>query len=77
MNPDELKVYEIWVEGYIVTGDYGFADKLGEVAGITFRDACVNFFRLRDDSTYFEPDRLTYWGCRLFERESDARKSFG
>lgn len=73
------KIFEIWCEGYSVTG--GPDNKalfLGRGEGETFNQACVNFFsENKNFSDYFNPDKLTYWGCKLFDNEADARKSFG
>jgi hypothetical protein len=29
------------------------------------------------DDGNFNPEALTYWGCKLFDNEADARKGFG
>lgn len=75
---EELKEYEIWVEGYRANGDRGHAVIFGKESGTSFKDACERFadkhswFKIR-----FDAYRMTYWGCRLFDNEVDARKSFG
>lgn len=71
------RVYDIWCEGYAATGEHGTAFKFGSIEGASFRDACVAFFRNRENAHYFNPEYLTYWGCRLFDNEADARKSWG
>ena len=71
------KVYEIWAEGFVATGENGPADLLGINSGFTFKEACINLAaRKKEFARYFDPERLTYWGCRLFDNEADARKSF-
>ena len=73
-----MHTYEIWSEGYRATGEYGYAMKNGTQSAESFQEACDKLaladraFALNYNST-----TLTYWGCRLFDSEWDARKSFG
>lgn len=78
--------YQIWSEGFLITGMEGVPAKAklcGTGKGETFQEACDIFFNNRNHKNYAENKKyynskyLTYWGCRLFEKESDARKSFG
>jgi hypothetical protein len=75
------KVFEIWSEGFRATGDIGTAHKHGEQEGEDFADACRKQFADDPPNDWgrsdFDPDRLTYWGCRLFDNEADARERFG
>jgi hypothetical protein len=67
-----MKEYEIWSEGFAATGESAKANFIGSIWGETFIDACKNSgLKL---SSYDPP---IYWGCRLFDNEADARKSFG
>lgn len=66
--------YEIWSEGYNDMGNIGSAHKHGEQEADSFDQACVIFFV---DDKFFNGKLLTYWGCRLFDNEAEARKSFG
>lgn len=75
--PGELTAYQIWSEGYSATGEHDTARLMGSSTGNSFREACISFFDKRKDSGYFNSISLTYWGCHLFDNESDARKSFG
>lgn len=71
-------MYEIWSEGYIATGEHGTATFHGRFEGETFKDAVVNWTKKYSDAQqYVSLENMTYWGCRLFDNESDARKSFG
>ena len=76
-----MHVYEIWSEGYAVTGDRGDASLMGTAVGATFREACIEFFSdpydLHNYKRLFDAERLTFWGCKLFMTERAARKSFG
>ncbi len=70
--------YQVWSEGYTVMEGSGKADLHGIGYGHSFADACVDLAS-RDArfKKYFDPKRLTYWGCRLFDSEQEARISFG
>lgn len=73
------KEYEIWIEGYSVTGNSSEASFIGKSTGKTFEDACKNYRDnegkpLKLDKEYSRP---SIWACRLFDNEIDARKSFG
>ena len=69
-----MKEYEIWSEGYAATGESAPAHLHGKQEAESFFEACLIFFK---GSYLFNVDRMTYWGCRLFDNETDARKSFG
>ncbi len=73
-----MKIWQIWSEGYAVTGQAGKAHLHGETEAETFNDACLTLAK-RDGkfAKYFDPQRMTFWGCRLFDNEAEARKSFG
>lgn len=74
---------ELWVEGYAVTGMSSNAESLGEFDTDSMDEAVQtllaqpsmvdskSYFRRSDDGTW------SFWGCRIFDNESDARRSFG
>lgn len=68
--------YQIWSEGYEATGNSSGADLLGEAEANDFASACSVLFEGSEHAKYFDKQRLTYWGCRLFDNEQDARKAF-
>ena len=76
-----MKRYAIWVEGYRATGEHGTATCMGSAIGDTFSDAVRNLLKTKStaDRAYYNLTNTppTYWGCRLFDNEKDARKSFG
>jgi hypothetical protein len=72
-----MKQYEIWSEGYAATGQRSGAVHMGTANGNTFRDACDNLFNNLQDRGYYNSDRGSYWACKLFDNEADARNSFG
>jgi len=73
---NDVRIFEIWQEGYCVTGDRGPAAHLGNASGKDFRSACVDFFKEKGNKD-FDVDELSVWGCSLFDNEKDARKLFG
>lgn len=70
----ETMKYEIWSEGYVCTGERSGAIFHTIVEAHSFKEACDKYFQ--DDLSY-NPKRLTFWGCKLFDNETDARKRFG
>ncbi len=70
--------YEVWSEGYMATGEHGTAQFLGTEEGETFPEACVKALKKKKWSmSSYDPERNTYWACRFFDNEADARKSYG
>lgn len=75
-----MKSFEIWSEGFADSRQICNAAYLGCAEGETFREACINFMetdKKHKQLRYFNKDTMTFWGCRLFDNEVDARKSFG
>lgn len=80
----ENKKFHIWSEGYSITGNSSGAIYLGEFEADTFEHACDKWAKtLTDDysrkcyspAKYGKPP--SFWGCRLYDNEADARKAFG
>lgn len=77
-STDEERSFSIWSEGYAITGQNGYANYFGESVGKTFKEAVNNFSKLNKAfSDHYDSERMTHWGCKLFDNETDARKSFG
>ena len=87
-----MKIYEIWTEGYIATGENQKAFKLGEGKGNTFDEAVGDYMDNNIDHNIELNERNKYisekyyknrnsnwniWGCNLYDNEIDARESFG
>ena len=70
-----MKSYNIWSEGYRATGESSAAIRMGCGTGDTFKEACDKYFGKHDN--YYDSKNLTYWGCRLFDNETEARTTFG
>lgn len=73
------KMWEIWCEGHSVTGNSTGATLLSTQLASTFDEAVSLYIKTAEDSSLFSRsnDCWTFWGCRLFDNEQDARKSFG
>ncbi len=74
--------YEIWMEGYAATGESGTAQYVGSVKAKSFGGACIKFSKTKEGikkqwDEYFDSKKLSYWGCRLYDNETDARRAFG
>ena len=72
-----MTTFNIWCEGYLATGTEGIPAKavfIGTIEAETFQQACDKRF---SGNQYYDADRRTYFGCRLFDNEQDARKTFG
>ena len=79
--------YDIWIEGYCVTGMEGIPAKARclatDVEENSFIEAVQKWYHLEPDAERrfgnlcINNNRATIWGCELFDNEQDARKSFG
>ena len=70
--------YEIWSEGYRCTGNSSGAIFLGTFEAESFKTACD--LLAENDKEFgrlYDSERMTFWGCRLFDNEADARELFG
>jgi hypothetical protein len=77
-SAEEIKFFDIWSEGYMITGGGGTAHFHGTEKGTTFQEACNTFARFDPEfERYYDSVRMAYWGCKLYDNASDARKSFG
>ena len=71
-----MNEFEVWEEGYAISGNRGKAKLLGKVKAHAFREACCKMFH-ENNMDLFDRKNLTICGCRLFDNEQDARKDFG
>jgi hypothetical protein len=77
-----IKIYKIWMEGYAATGEKSTAQYVGSVKAKSFKEACIKFSKTKEGiekqwDEFFEPQNLSFWGCKLFDNEIDARRAFG
>jgi hypothetical protein len=72
------KTFEIWSEGFKLPDQSGGATLHGKSEGATFVEACKNYAKTNSDfDKYFDATDLSFWGCKLFDNETDARVNFG
>lgn len=72
--------YEIWLEGYSVTGQDAKAEFLGIFSGENFKEAvqnACNAKKMNDEYLNMNTDPPSYYACRFFDNEKDAREGFG
>lgn len=70
-----MKTFDIWSEGYVATGESGRAQLMrADARGEDFKDACKRAFA---GDHYYNAEYNTYWGCRLFDNQVEAIRSFG
>ena len=75
---ENLKQYDIWSEGFRTNGETSSAFFIGTSFGANFKEACNNFaIKNANFKKYYSSNDLTYWGCKLFDNETDARVNFG
>ena len=75
-----MKTYQVWSEGFKVTGEYSTATFHGSFEASSFKGAIQAFKDSLTDPyaiSCVDVDGMSFWGCRFFDNESDARKSFG
>ncbi len=77
--PQKTKLlFNIWSEGYATGDERKQAILHGQACGSTFKDACNEYAEGNPVwAYYFDPNNLTFWGCRLFDNEEDARRAHG
>lgn len=70
-------IYEIWSEGYAATGERGTATLLGKYEANSWDEAVQKYMKDNPNRIRIDERGYTDWGCRLFDNETSARKSFG
>ena len=73
-------MWQIWREGWDTYPEHEHSDAelMGTVEAETLQEACTILAATdKDFAKYFDPIKMTYWGCRLFDNEVDARKFTG
>jgi thymidylate synthase (FAD) len=88
-NPDESvraslitpKEYSVWMSGFMCQGmdSPARASYVGTVVARSFAEACEKLYTKEDGTVdqLFNRERLSYWGCGLYDNYDDAAKSFG
>lgn len=87
-EPPNGEEWEVWCEGYVATGQRAGATLIGRVPKSEAKNFDQAIYRLIDNGTLNESLVLhegeeegdphwSLWGCRIYDNEADARKSFG
>lgn len=79
--------FDIWTEGYLATGMEGIparAQKLASnIEADNFINAVKKWYKSEPDASSrfgdlsIRDNKAYIWGCRIFDNETDARKSYG
>lgn len=72
-----LMHYDVWMEGYAATGEYGTAQKLGSAKAASFKEACKIVATRQGMGELYSEATNTLWACKLHPTEEAARKAFG
>lgn len=91
-NENELREFEIWVSGYVASGQRATARMIGKGTGTSFDEAvedymsknpkhgiekeCRNYYSTEEDYINRKIN-WNIWRCGLYDNETDARKSHG
>ena len=73
----------LWIEGYLCSGMDGQPEKarfVGTFIAENLKDAVIQYkdsLKNEKEKSYVNIDKMTFWGCRFYDNEQDARKSFG
>ena len=72
-------MYTVWIEGYAATGEQGTARFVGRVDADSFEEAVAKLHHpgWGNYTPGHDGKPPTFWGCRLFNSEAEARRSFG
>lgn len=71
-------IFNVWVEGYVATGERAGATFLGAVEAETFPEACRKATEAKGwGMSSYKDDPPRFWGCRYYDNETDARATFG
>ena len=74
---------ELWLEGYEAEGNSEKASKCGDYPeATTLREAVLmwlgeNTNKISAANVNIDSDPPTFWGCRFFDNETDARAFVG
>ena len=75
-----MREINLWSEGYACTGNQSGATFHGTFKAKDLTDAIEQFRGTLNDEysiKCIDIERKSFWGCRFFDNEADARKSFG
>jgi hypothetical protein len=75
---EKIKHWEIWSEGWRATGEGGDATYWGSIVAKSFQEACGLLANKNSHfKESFDKEKMQHWGCKLFDNELEARRTFG
>ena len=75
---DQERTIEVWTEGFASTSQSAGAMSWGSTLARSLQEACGKIAVQKPKfKEYYDPARMTWWGCKIFDNEKDARRSFG
>lgn len=77
--PGYTKEMNVWMEGYIASGDSAPPSFFGSVEAATLAEAVQKLAETKYKDTYslFNFEKLTYWACRLYDIENPIPNPIG
>jgi len=73
-----MKAISVWMEGYWATGCRASTLFCGTFKANNLREACQKWVDQEEGrEEYYDAKNNTYWGCRFFDNETEARKIYG
>lgn len=73
-----MKEFELWLEGFAITGQNSTAKLQGTEFGENFEEAMKTYAKKYASLNIEERDgNFFIWGCQFYDNEYDARKYFG
>ena len=80
-----MKEFEVWTEGFAVTGQSSGAVFHGKVMAKSFDEACIKLLGSSLDKDESKPDgyrrnskgNMCVWACGCYDNEDEARAYFG
>lgn len=76
-------LWKVWIEGFLVTGMEGVpqtAKLINEIEAPDWDTAVQQAFILAEDPSLLRKNKdgsWSYWGCRIYNNEEDAKKFLG
>lgn len=68
-----VRYFEVWCGGYRATGNSGKHWRIGSAYARDFLTALLTVMDQHPTlKQHFNPEKMTWWGCRLFDQEVDA-----
>ena len=77
LNEFAEKPIQIWMEGYRATGEHDVAQLIAAYNAKDFDAAMKLYMQDNPGDVTVDERGYTIWACKLYNNQTDARKSFG